>query len=129
MAKALPILAKIANRRRSGTTSRKSSACCSAATLALAEARMTSRGRGIDAELGGDVRLTRSSRDPVAIGAFGMRRGRLSVVGQRLDFSRGRLTFGGELTAPDLDFMAETKAAEVSMQAQRLGSVAATRQA
>src|SRR5262245_58883693 len=35
-----------------------------------------------------------------------------SVVGQRLDFSRGRLTFGGELTAPDLDFMAETKAAE-----------------
>ena len=45
-----------------------------------------------------------------------MRRGRLSVVGQRLDFSRGRLTFGGELTAPDLDFMAETKAAEVTAQ-------------
>ena len=72
------------------------------------------RGRGIDAELGGEVRLTGSSRDPVAIGAFEMRRGRLSVVGQRLDFSRGRLTFGGELTAPDLDFMAETKAAEVT---------------
>jgi translocation and assembly module TamB len=74
------------------------------------------RGRGIDAELGGEVRLTGSSRDPVAIGAFEMRRGRLSVVGQRLDFSRGRLTFGGELTAPDLDFMAETKAAEVTAQ-------------
>ena len=43
-----------------------------------------------------------------------MRRGRLSVVGQRLDFTRGRLTFGGELTAPDLDFTAETKAAEVT---------------
>nr|WP_204262907.1 translocation/assembly module TamB domain-containing protein [Methylobacterium sp. BTF04] len=72
------------------------------------------RGRGIDAELGGDLRLTGSSRDPVATGAFDMRRGRLSVVGQRLDFTRGRLTFAGELTAPDLDFIAETKAAEVT---------------
>jgi translocation and assembly module TamB len=36
------------------------------------------------------------------------------VVGQRLDSTRGRLTFGGELTAPDLDFTAETKAAEVT---------------
>lgn len=72
------------------------------------------RGRGIDAELGGDLRLTGSSRDPVATGAFDMRRGRLSVVGQRLDFTRGRLTFAGELIAPDLDFVAETKAAEVT---------------
>ena len=76
--------------------------------------RIFVRGRGIDAELGGDLRLTGSSRDPVAVGAFEMRRGRLSVVGQRLDFTRGRLTFGGELTAPDLDFTAETKAAEVT---------------
>ncbi|MER2266882.1 translocation/assembly module TamB domain-containing protein [Methylobacterium oxalidis] len=76
--------------------------------------RIFVRGRGIDAELGGDLRLTGSSRDPRAVGAFEMRRGRLSVVGQRLDFSRGRLTFGGELTAPDLDFVAETKAAEVT---------------
>ena len=77
--------------------------------------RVFVRGRGIDAELGGDLRLTGSSRDPVAVGAFEMRRGRLSVVGQRLDFTRGRLTFGGELTAPDLDFTAETKAAEVTV--------------
>ncbi len=76
--------------------------------------RIFVRGRGIDAELGGDLRLTGSSRDPKAVGAFEMRRGRLSIVGQRLDFTRGRLTFGGELTAPDLDFVAETKAAEVT---------------
>ncbi|KAB1074340.1 translocation/assembly module TamB domain-containing protein [Methylobacterium planeticum] len=76
--------------------------------------RIFVRGRGIDAELGGDLRLTGSSRDPRAIGAFEMRRGRLSIIGQRLDFTRGRLTFGGELTAPDLDFAAETKAAEVT---------------
>ncbi|HEV7438121.1 MAG TPA: translocation/assembly module TamB domain-containing protein, partial [Methylobacterium sp.] len=76
--------------------------------------RIFVRGRGIDAELGGDLRLTGSSRDPKAIGAFEMRRGRLSIIGQRLDFTRGRLTFGGEIATPDLDFAAETKAAEVT---------------
>ena len=48
-------------------------------------------------------------RDPTAIGAFEMRRGRLTVIGTRLDFTRGRLTFTGDLT-PELDFMAETNA-------------------
>ena len=76
--------------------------------------RIFVRGRGIDAELGGSLRLSGSSRDPVATGDFEMRRGRLSVVGQRLDFTRGRLTFGGEIATPDLDFIAETKAAEVT---------------
>ena len=76
--------------------------------------RIFVRGRGIDAELGGDLRLTGSSRDPVAVGAFEMRRGRLSLIGQRLDFTRGRLTFAGEITAPDLDFVAETKAGDIT---------------
>lgn len=76
--------------------------------------RIFVRGRGIDAELGGDLRVTGSSRDPVATGAFEMRRGRISVVGQRLDFTRGRVTFGGEIGTPDLDFIAETKAADVT---------------
>jgi translocation and assembly module TamB len=76
--------------------------------------RIFVRGRGIDAELGGALRLTGSSRDPSAIGAFELRRGRLAVIGQRLDFTRGRLTFGGELTRPDLDFLAETKASEIT---------------
>ncbi len=76
--------------------------------------RIFVRGRGIDAELGGSLRLTGSSRDPKAVGAFDLRRGRISVVGQRLDFTRGRLTFGGELTTPDLDFEATTKAADVT---------------
>ncbi|GJD96742.1 translocation/assembly module TamB domain-containing protein [Methylobacterium iners] len=76
--------------------------------------RIFVRGRGIDAELGGALRLTGSSRDPKAVGDFEMRRGRLSIIGQRLDFTRGRLAFGGELTAPELDFAAETKAAEVT---------------
>lgn len=79
-----------------------------------APSRIFVRGRGIDAELGGTLKLTGSSRDPKAVGAFDLRRGRISVVGQRLDFTRGRLTFGGELTLPDLDFQAETRAGDVT---------------
>ncbi len=86
------------------------------ATLDLVVAapnRIFVRGRGIDAELGGDLRLTGTLQDPVAIGAFDLRRGRFTVVGTRLDFTRGRLTFTGDLT-PELDFVAETTAADVT---------------
>ena len=76
--------------------------------------RVFVRGRGLDAELGGTLRVTGSSRDPAATGAFAMRRGRLDLIGQRLDFSRGTITFAGSLTTPDLDFAAETKAGDVT---------------
>lgn len=79
-----------------------------------APSRIFVRGRGIDAELGGALRVTGSSAAPNAVGAFAMRRGRLELVGQRLDFSRGRLTFAGSLTTPELDFAAETKAGDVT---------------
>ena len=79
-----------------------------------APGRITVRGRGIDAELGGSLRLTGTSAAPVANGAFAMRRGRIQVVGQRLDFTRGRLTFAGDLTAPELDFLAQSQAGDVT---------------
>lgn len=83
--------------------------------LLSAPNRIFVRGRGVDAELGGDLKLTGTSRQPVAVGAFELRRGRLSVAGQRLDFSRGRLVFTGDL-APALDFVAETRAGDVKAQ-------------
>ncbi|MGC5781579.1 translocation/assembly module TamB domain-containing protein [Methylobacterium sp. NFXW15] len=76
--------------------------------------RIFVRGRGIDAELGGELRVTGSSRDPRANGEFSLRRGRFDLVGQRLDFDRGRITFAGSLTTPDLDFSAQTKAGDVT---------------
>ncbi len=79
-----------------------------------APSRIFVRGRGIDAELGGALRVTGTSLAPNAVGAFAMRRGRLDLVGQRLDFSRGRVSFAGSLTTPDLDFAAETKAGDVT---------------
>ena len=86
-----------------------------------APSRIYVRGRGIDAELGGDLRLTGTLQDPIAMGAFEMRRGRSTVIGTRLDFTRGRLTFTGDLT-PELDFMAETSAGEVTARVAVMGS-------
>jgi translocation and assembly module TamB len=94
------------------------------ATLELtlsAPSRIFVRGRGIDAELGGDLRLTGTSRDPVAVGAFDLRRGRFTILGQRLDFSRGRLTFTGDL-APELDFVAETRTSDITARVAISGS-------
>ncbi len=83
--------------------------------------RIFVRGRGVDAELGGDLRLTGSSKAPIAVGAFDLRRGWLTtVVGQRLDFSRGRLSFTGDL-APELDFIAQTQAGNVTAQVEVSG--------
>lgn len=55
------------------------------------------RGRGIDAELGGDLTIRGTAAEPVVSGAFTMRRGRLSILSRRLDFSSGTITFGGAL--------------------------------
>ena len=86
------------------------------AALALtvsAPNRVFIRGRGIDAELGGQIRVGGTLAAPALDGGFELRRGRLSVLSQRLDFSRGRLTFMGG-TMPELDFVAETRASDVT---------------
>lgn len=77
----------------------------------IAANRVFVRGRGINAELEGELRLTGTSAAPIAVGAFELRRGRLDILGQRLDFTRGRLDFAGDLT-PELDFVAETQTSD-----------------
>lgn len=92
--------------------------------IVSAPSRIFVRGRGIDAELGGDLHLTGSSRDPRANGDFSLRRGVFSLGGQRLDFTRGRIFFAGDLAQPDLDFAAETKAADVTARVAVTGPAA-----
>ncbi|MDB5510834.1 MAG: uncharacterized protein JWR08_317 [Enterovirga sp.] len=65
------------------------------------------RGRGLNAELGGELRASGTLSAPKAVGAFELRRGTFQIISSRLDFTRGRLTFAGDLT-PELDFLATT---------------------
>jgi translocation and assembly module TamB len=63
------------------------------------------QGRGLNAELGGTIRLTGPASSPQATGLFTLRRGRLGILGRRLDFSSGTIGFSGSLV-PSLNFTA-----------------------
>lgn len=78
-----------------------------------APSRVFVRGRGVDAELGGDLRLRGKLSDPITDGGFELRRGRISVAGTRLDFTRGNVVFTGDLM-PSLDFVAQTSVSDVT---------------
>ena len=72
------------------------------------------QGRGIDAELGGNLRLTGSASSPQAVGRFTMTRGRVSILGKRLTFTRGNITFSGSLV-PYLDLAADSSAGDTTV--------------
>jgi translocation and assembly module TamB len=71
------------------------------------------RGQGLAAELEGQLRLTGTLQRPVTVGAFDLRRGDLSVLGQRFDITSADLTFAGDID-PILDIAAETDAGDVT---------------
>ncbi|MCK0208878.1 translocation/assembly module TamB domain-containing protein [Starkeya koreensis] len=73
------------------------------------------RGLGMEAQLGGEVKLSGTTRAPMALGGFDLRRGTFDFGGRRLTFSRGRVTFTGT-TDPELDFLAETTSADITAQ-------------
>ncbi|MEM1272267.1 MAG: translocation/assembly module TamB domain-containing protein [Pseudomonadota bacterium] len=71
------------------------------------------RGRGIDAEMGGTLRLGGTAADVIASGSFELIRGRLSILGQRLDLREGSVTLrGGD---PYLSLAAETQSGEYTI--------------
>ena len=70
------------------------------------------RGRGLDAELGGQIRLTGTTADIRPIGVFELSRGRLDILGQRLVLTEGLIDLRGTLD-PYLRFVAETETDEL----------------
>ncbi|WP_423066512.1 translocation/assembly module TamB domain-containing protein [Devosia sp. CN2-171] len=66
------------------------------------------RGRGLDAEVGGSVRLTGSINDIQPVGGFQLNRGRMAILGQRVTFEEGSVSLVGDLD-PFLDFTARTE--------------------
>ncbi|MCO6188085.1 translocation/assembly module TamB domain-containing protein [Rhizobium sp. L1K21] len=72
------------------------------------------RGRGMDAELGGTVGINGTTSNPIVSGGFEMIRGRLSLLGKRLDFTSGKIGFSGGLI-PNLALNATTKAGSTTV--------------
>ncbi|MGD9659507.1 MAG: translocation/assembly module TamB domain-containing protein, partial [Methylocystis sp.] len=75
--------------------------------------RIFVRGHGIDAEFGGDLKIGGTIQKPIVLGGFDLQRGRLQLLTQRIDITRGKVTFTGGLK-PQLDFTAEAAAADVT---------------
>ncbi len=67
------------------------------------------RGRGLEAELGGEITVRGTANAPVPSGAFRLRRGQFDLVGRRLDFTRGIVTFESGSFTPTLDFLASAR--------------------
>jgi translocation and assembly module TamB len=77
--------------------------------------RIFVRGRGLDAELGGQVRVGGTAANPLPVGSFELVRGQFSLAGQTFTFSEGKVSFnGGSLTDPSLDFQINRDTADVA---------------
>lgn len=71
--------------------------------------RIFVRGRGLDAELGGTLRITGTTANVQPAGSFSLIRGRLDILQQRFDLSEGTITLAGNFT-PTLRLVAATTA-------------------
>jgi len=75
--------------------------------------RIFVRGRGLDAELGGQLYIGGTAANVQPTGAIELIRGHLDLLTQRLEFTRGVVTLQGNLE-PVIDFEATTTASEGS---------------
>jgi len=76
------------------------------------------QGRGLNAELGGDVHLGGSTDNLLANGSFDLVRGTFALASSTLTFTNGRVSFNGaglrHKIEPTLDFTAQTTAADAT---------------
>ena len=78
------------------------------------------RGRGLDAELGGQVAVRGRIGAPEISGALDLRRGEIVLAGKRLEFDRGRLAWDGALL-PDLSLRASSQSGGYTARVEVLG--------
>ena len=87
-----------------------------------APSRIFVRGRGVDAELGGALRLTGTANNIQPVGGFELIRGRLTILGQRIIFTSGTVTLVGDLN-PYIDLTASSAADETTVYVTVTGPV------
>ncbi|MBT8413349.1 MAG: translocation/assembly module TamB domain-containing protein [Boseongicola sp.] len=76
--------------------------------------RIFIRGRGLDSEFGGALRITGTTANVIPQGAFNLIRGRLDILGQRLALEEATVTIQGSFI-PVLRIRATTDAEDVSV--------------
>jgi len=76
------------------------------------------RGRGLDAELGGNLRIRGTADAPGISGGFNLQRGTFDLASSRLNFTNGSVAFNGaglqHKLDPTLDFTAQTTLADAT---------------
>lgn len=110
------------DRRLSRGSSGNASAGVRLGVTVTAPSSITVRGRGIDARLGGQLRLEGRSTAPRAIGSFSMDRGTIDLIGRTLRFTSGTLTFTGSLT-PVANFVASAQVQSTTVSVRATGPV------
>ena len=85
--------------------------------------RVFLRGRGLDAELGGAVRLQGTTRAVIPSGGFNLIRGRIEVLGKRFDLTEGNLSLEGRFV-PRLSLVAATRTNAGEARVEVTGSAA-----
>jgi translocation and assembly module TamB len=75
------------------------------------------QGRGLDAEMGGELHINGTLDSPIVTGFFDLQRGSFSLASNKLTFTAGRVSFEGaglkNKIDPTLDFTAEAPVTDV----------------
>lgn len=96
--------------QRSASPGAKSNTSFVLDILVNAPSRLFVRGRGLDAELGGTLRLSGRTDQIISTGRFSLIRGRFDVLGKRFVLSEGNVSLQGNFD-PFLRFVATTRTA------------------
>jgi translocation and assembly module TamB len=76
------------------------------------------KGRGLDSELGGELKIRGTTDEPIVSGGFELQRGFFTLASSKLTFSNGTVTFNGaglkNRIDPTLDFTAQSQVLDVT---------------
>ena len=93
---------------------------------AEAPGRIFVRGRGLDAEFGGNLQVGGTASAPDVMGSFSTKRGKFDLLDKQLTLTEGILRFAGPIPpSPSLSITAETKAEDATVKVTLQGPAAA----
>ncbi len=84
--------------------------------------RVFVRGRGVDSEWRGDLKITGTAAAPRIAGELNVVRGSFALAGKTFEFQRGRIRLaGGEEIDADIDMLATASAADINAEVRAQG--------